>query len=86
MSWVPDGAPRRVAHHLGAGGLPARSTPPPHAFEAAGTDDADVFFVLTDAKPRFDYYRLLERVYRGEVDPAELAAPQDMYDNHYVDS
>ncbi|WP_353951639.1 cupin domain-containing protein [Knoellia sp. S7-12] len=58
----------------------------PHAFEAAGTEDADVFFVLTDAKPRFDYYRLLEQVYRGEVDPAELAATQDTYDNHYVDS
>lgn len=29
----------------------------PHAFEAAGSGDADVFFVLTQAKPRFDYYR-----------------------------
>lgn len=58
----------------------------PHAFEAAGTEDAEVFFVLTHAKPRFDYYRLLERVYRGEVDPSELAATQETYDNHYVDS
>jgi len=58
----------------------------PHAFEAAGLEDAEVLFVLTHAKPRFDYYRLLERVHRGEVDPAELAATQDTYDNHYVDS
>jgi len=58
----------------------------PHAFEAAGSEEAYVFFVLVDAKPRFDYYRLLERVYRGEADPAELAATQDLYDNHYVDS
>lgn len=56
-----------------------------HAFEAAETD-AEVLFVLTSAKPRFDYYRLLEQVYRGEVDPAELAATQDLYDNHYVSS
>lgn len=57
----------------------------PHAF-AAGDQDAEVLFVLTNARPRFDYYRLLERVYRGEVDPTELAATQDLYDNHYVSS
>ena len=58
----------------------------PHAFEAAGTTDAEVLFVLTRAKPRFDYYRLLEGVYRGETDPAELGATSNLYDNHYVDS
>ncbi|MFC7486167.1 cupin domain-containing protein [Knoellia sp. CPCC 206453] len=58
----------------------------PHAFEAAGTTDAQVLFVLTNAKPRFDYYRLLERVYRGEADPKELGTTSTLYDNHYVDS
>ncbi|TCO49361.1 cupin domain [Kribbella antiqua] len=58
----------------------------PHAFEAAGTEDTEVLFVLTHAKPRFEYYRLLERAYRGEVDFAELAATSDLYDNHYVES
>jgi quercetin dioxygenase-like cupin family protein len=58
----------------------------PHAFEAAGTADAEVLFVLTQAKPRFDYYRLLEQVYRGETDPTELGATSNLYDNHYVDS
>jgi mannose-6-phosphate isomerase-like protein (cupin superfamily) len=58
----------------------------PHAFEAAGAADAQVLFVLTNARPRFDYYRLLEQVYRGEADPAELASTSDLYDNHYVDS
>jgi mannose-6-phosphate isomerase-like protein (cupin superfamily) len=58
----------------------------PHAFEAAGTTDAEVLFVLTQAKPRFDYYRLFEGVYRGETDPAELAATSDLFDNHYVNS
>ncbi|WBQ06248.1 cupin domain-containing protein [Kribbella sp. CA-293567] len=57
-----------------------------HAFEAAGTTDAEVLFVLTQAKPRFDYYRLLEGVYRGETDPAELGKTSDLYDNHYVES
>ncbi|TWD79667.1 cupin domain [Kribbella amoyensis] len=58
----------------------------PHAFEADGDSEAEVLFVLTHAKPRFDYYRLLEGVYRGETDPAELAATSDLYDSHYVES
>jgi quercetin dioxygenase-like cupin family protein len=58
----------------------------PHAFEAAGESDTEVLFVLTHAKPRFDYYRLLESVYRGETAPAELAETSDLYDNHYVES
>ncbi|MFI7061844.1 cupin domain-containing protein [Kribbella sp. NPDC050124] len=58
----------------------------PHAFEAAGAEDTEVLFVLTHAKPRFDYYRLLESVYRGDTEPAELAKTSDLYDNHYVES
>jgi mannose-6-phosphate isomerase-like protein (cupin superfamily) len=57
----------------------------PHAF-AATTSDAEVLFVLTGAAPRFDYYRLLEQVYRGEADPSVLADTQDLYDNHYTES
>ncbi|GAA1157261.1 cupin domain-containing protein [Kribbella jejuensis] len=58
----------------------------PHAFEAAGDEPAEVLFVLTQAKPRFGYYRLLEGAYRGETDWAEVAATSDLYDNHYVES
>jgi quercetin dioxygenase-like cupin family protein len=58
----------------------------PHAFEAAGDEDTEVLFVLTHAKPRFDYYRLLESVYQGTTAPAELAETSDLYDNHYVES
>ena len=58
----------------------------PHAFEAAGDVDAEVLFVLTHAKPRFGYYRLLERAYRGETDWAEVAKTSDLYDNHYINS
>ncbi len=57
-----------------------------HAFEAAGTTDAEVLFVLTHAKPRFDYYRLLEGEYRGDTDGSVLATTSDLYDNHYVNS
>ena len=58
----------------------------PHAFEAAGNEPAEVLFVLTNAKPRFGYYRLLESAYRGETDWAEVAKTSDLYDNHYIES
>lgn len=71
---------------IGTGDLLVVPPGTPHAFEAAGDDATEVLFVLTHAKPRFGYYRLLEGVYRGETDPSELAATSDLYDNHYVDS
>lgn len=58
----------------------------PHAFEAAGEEPTEVLFVLTQAKPRFGYYRLLESAYRGETDWTEVARTSDLYDNHYVES
>jgi quercetin dioxygenase-like cupin family protein len=58
----------------------------PHAFGAAPGADAEVLFVLTPGRPRADYYRLLDRVHRGTADPAEIAASQERFDNHYVDT
>jgi mannose-6-phosphate isomerase-like protein (cupin superfamily) len=58
----------------------------PHAFAPAPGAEADVLFVYTPGKARFDYYRLLERLYTGQADPQELADTQDRYDNHYVES
>ncbi|MFI5690620.1 cupin domain-containing protein [Kribbella sp. NPDC051586] len=58
----------------------------PHAFEAAGDVPAEVLFVLTQAKPRFGYYRLLESAYRGETSWTDVAETSDVYDNHYVES
>jgi quercetin dioxygenase-like cupin family protein len=64
------------------------SVPPmlPHAFGAARGRGAEVLFVLTPGRPRADYYRLLDRVHRGETDPREIGASQERFDNHYVDS
>ncbi|MFG1891508.1 cupin domain-containing protein [Micromonospora sp. NPDC049051] len=58
----------------------------PHAFAPARDEAADVLVVFTPGIDRFDYYRLLERVHRGEADPAEIAASGERFDNHYVDS
>jgi mannose-6-phosphate isomerase-like protein (cupin superfamily) len=57
-----------------------------HAFAPAPDRSADVLFVYTPSKPRFDYYRLLERLYTGAADVDELNATQDVYDNHYAES
>jgi hypothetical protein len=58
----------------------------PHAFAPADGRDADFLVVITPGKPRFDYYRLLDRVHRGEATWQEVGETQDRYDNHYVDS
>ncbi|MEU1643083.1 cupin domain-containing protein [Micromonospora zamorensis] len=58
----------------------------PHAFAPADSQDADFLVVITPGKPRFDYYRLLDKVHRGEATWQEVGETQDRYDNHYVDS
>jgi mannose-6-phosphate isomerase-like protein (cupin superfamily) len=58
----------------------------PHAFGPADGADADVLVTFTPGMDRFDYYRLLDRVARGEADPKEIAESSQRYDNHYVDS
>jgi mannose-6-phosphate isomerase-like protein (cupin superfamily) len=58
----------------------------PHAFAAAPGGDADVLFVFAPGVERFEYYRLLDRVHRGEAGWQEIHDTQDRFDNHYVDS
>lgn len=58
----------------------------PHAFGAAAGADADVLVVFTPGMARFEYYRLLERVYRGEASTQEILDSQERFDNHYYDS
>ncbi|MFC8847843.1 MULTISPECIES: cupin domain-containing protein [unclassified Micromonospora] len=58
----------------------------PHAFAPAPGEEADVLVTFTPGLARFDYYRLLERVYRGEADPSEIPASSEVFDNHYHDS
>lgn len=57
-----------------------------HAFAPTAGKEAEMLVVLTPGKARFDYYRLLERVYRGEADPNEIGASSQTYDNHYIQS
>jgi hypothetical protein len=42
--------------------------------------------VIAPGIERFDYFRLLEPVAKGEAGSAELQAAQDVYDNHFLES
>lgn len=57
-----------------------------HAFGAAPGRDADLLIVITPGVQRFEYFRLLDRLGRGEATLDELLASQDLYDNHFLDS
>jgi mannose-6-phosphate isomerase-like protein (cupin superfamily) len=56
-----------------------------HAFATPRDSGVDMIFLMTGIE-RFGYFRLAERVRRGEAEPAELFASQDRFDNHLVDS
>ncbi len=57
-----------------------------HAFAPAPDSDAELLVVFTPGLHRFDYYRLLQCVYRSEATVQEIRDSSELYDNHYVDS
>lgn len=58
----------------------------PHAFGAAPGATADILIVITPGIERFDYFRLLDKVGRGQADPQEVLDSQERFDNHFLDS
>ncbi|TDQ45512.1 cupin domain-containing protein [Actinorugispora endophytica] len=71
---------------LGAGDFLVVPPNLPHAFAPAPGEEAEVLVAFTPGTERFDYYRLLERVYRGEAEAREIGESSERFDNHYVDS
>lgn len=57
-----------------------------HAFATTPGHDADCLIVLAPGLERFGYFRLLERLSRGEAQLSELLASQELYDNHFLES
>ncbi|MEV6862551.1 cupin domain-containing protein [Streptosporangium subroseum] len=57
-----------------------------HAFAAAPGAGADLLIVITPGVERFDYFRLLGRLGRGEATLEELLEAQELFDNHFLDS
>lgn len=58
----------------------------PHAFAPAPDSEAEMLIVFTPGMDRFDYYRLLERVYKGEASVQDIRDSSQQFDNHYYDS
>ncbi|MET9604086.1 cupin domain-containing protein [Streptomyces sp. NPDC006512] len=58
----------------------------PHAFAPAPGSEAEMLVVFTPGMDRFDYYRLLERVYRGGASVQDIRDSSERFDNHYVES
>jgi hypothetical protein len=59
----------------------------PHAFAAPEGAGADVLIVFAPGvKDRFEYFRLVDRVTRGEASPREILDTQERFDNHFLDS
>lgn len=57
-----------------------------HAWAAPDDSDADVLIVFTPGLERFEYFRLGDRVRRGEISPHMVLDTQDRFDNHFVTS
>ncbi|PZS25057.1 MAG: cupin domain-containing protein [Pseudonocardiales bacterium] len=90
LFYVLDGVARillgEVIHELRPGDFVLVPPGVAHAFAPAASHATELLVTFSGGPPRFDYYRLLERVYRGEATLADIAASGPEFDNHYVDS
>ena len=73
-------------HVLARGDLIVVPPGVPHAFAPTAGESADMLAVFTPGQRRIEYYRLLERLHRGEATVDDLTATSDLYDNYYVES
>ena len=56
----------------------------PHSFRATAQTGADVFITLVPGIDRFEYFRLLPSIMRGDLDEQALRAIHDRFDVHFV--
>ena len=57
-----------------------------HAFAADRGSSADILIVIVPGVERFEYFRHLTRIARGEERPESLKDVQDLYDNYFFNS
>lgn len=65
------------------------SVPPgmPHAFGARPGSDADVLIVFSPAATqRFEYFRLVDKVIKGQATMEEILNSEERFDNHFLRS
>ncbi|MCM6773740.1 cupin domain-containing protein [Nocardia sp. CDC159] len=79
MEFVVDGQ----RHSVTRGGLVVVPPGVTHAFGAAPDGPAEFFAVLTPGLPRFEYFRQLGRIARGEADWDSMDGLHDRFDVHF---
>ncbi|HTP24810.1 MAG TPA: cupin domain-containing protein [Anaeromyxobacteraceae bacterium] len=57
-----------------------------HAFAATPGMSADILIVIAPGVERFEYFRHLGRIVRGEAPPESLREVQDLYDTYFQSS
>jgi quercetin dioxygenase-like cupin family protein len=58
----------------------------PHAFAAQRSSHAEILIVIAPGVERFEYFRQLTRIARGEEPPESLGDVQELYDNYFLNS
>jgi mannose-6-phosphate isomerase-like protein (cupin superfamily) len=58
----------------------------PHAFSTQRASSAELLIVITPGVERFEYFRQLTRIARGEEPPESLRDVQDLYDTYFLNS
>jgi uncharacterized RmlC-like cupin family protein len=58
----------------------------PHAFAAQRSSKAEILIVIAPGVERFEYFRQLTRIARGEEPPESLGDVQELYDNYFLKS
>lgn len=90
MFFLISGALRVLAGeeivHLAAGDFLLIPPLMPHAWGTPPGSAADILIVKAPGNNRFDYFRLGDRIRRGEASPQEVLDTQDRFDNYFVPS
>ncbi|GAB3751093.1 cupin domain-containing protein [Microlunatus parietis] len=71
---------------VGGGGLVAVPPGVVHAFGATSDSPVSAFVFITPGVNRFDYFRVLPKILRGEIPEQELAEMHRTYDVHFTES
>ena len=58
----------------------------PHAFAAQRNSRADILIIIAPGVERFEYFRQVARVARGEEPPESIQDVQEIYDNYFLKS
>jgi quercetin dioxygenase-like cupin family protein len=58
----------------------------PHAFSTQRGTSAELLIIITPGVERFEYFRQLTRIARGEEPPESQRDVQDLYDTYFLNS